>query len=264
MHIFCSSFFRRRVKKKILTVFFCSQSREGTPPACFDQSDSSAPDVVIMTSQVINTNFPQGLEYTVSLLAQFADIIVTFSLCYLSLSELHSTRPALSPALAAHQPVRHHAAMMSSYVWQWSCQHANRKRQSDGRDKRKKSFSASYSCHSWRSDRNLSKKKSRGRGACAAIVYWELQFSPPPCSASPSPAACLKLKDPTVQQSQRSVSVHFLQVYNHKLLNSQTSDLCRTIQQNLCFHFFSGNSTELTAMSGISASPRKPFITQSS
>lgn len=114
---------------------------------------------MLKSSWFIDGLLVQPLDFFLSL----HGLIVTFCLCHLSLSELHSTRPALSPALAAHQPVRRHAAMMSSYDWQWSCQHVNRKKRNSDRNERKMSFSASYSCHLWKSDRNLSKQKIKGQ-----------------------------------------------------------------------------------------------------
>lgn len=44
---------------------FCKlELKNLTSPSCTHQSDLNAHDVVIMTAQLINTNFPVRLEYT--------------------------------------------------------------------------------------------------------------------------------------------------------------------------------------------------------
>ncbi len=49
---------------KILLVFF---GRKGASASCSNQIDLNAPDVEITTCQLLNTNFPGGLERTIKL-----------------------------------------------------------------------------------------------------------------------------------------------------------------------------------------------------
>lgn len=69
----------------------CNSLREGKLPSCSNESELHAPDVVNMTFQLINTNFPGGLRVStnesVSLLfvplsILFTRIVSVFSWCY--------------------------------------------------------------------------------------------------------------------------------------------------------------------------------------
>lgn len=63
--IFYSLFSRRfNYMSIIILIDYNSQLKEATSPSYSDQSDLNVPDIVITAYQLVNMNFPEGIDPT--------------------------------------------------------------------------------------------------------------------------------------------------------------------------------------------------------